>query len=270
VTVTLPWPWWVTTAMALTVTTASLVVAWRVRSAPARAVAALLAVEGVVLAIVAPLVMPDMNSTGAMSLAAMSVRSEVLAGPAPQTSDLPYTFFFTRYEFFGDADSPHSVRYHSDGTPVAASADGSRMTLAGRGGWDPVTQRAAGGGNFAIEDANAKLVARGAWRAKRFLSFEQLPGWWSRDLHPRELGWQGPRGSQTFTGELRLQVEFDGGGAAVLTMWCTMSPEAQTAMRRDWDGFTLVGAGVRFTGWRVNRQRLEGGVMFYGPGASRA
>src|SRR3712207_6356085 len=60
--------------------------------------------------------------------------------------DPPYTFFFTHYEMLGDPDDPDGVRYHSDGEPFAEAPDGSRVTLSGRGGWDPYVRTAQGGG----------------------------------------------------------------------------------------------------------------------------
>ena len=98
-----------------------------------------------------------------------------------------------------------------------------------------------------------------------FISFHQVAGWYGFRI--RETGWQGPRGSPTFAGFLKLRVELRGYGSGTLTAWCAM-PEAQKAMRRADDGITLVGPRLRFTNFDANVGRLEGGVMFYGSGAS--
>ena len=69
-TVDIGWPWWVVTAIAAGVVVACLAVLVRSRTAAARAVAALLAIEGAAIAIVAPFAMPDMdaNDSGSTSM----------------------------------------------------------------------------------------------------------------------------------------------------------------------------------------------------------
>lgn len=257
------WPWWVTTLIALSVAAVALLALWRSRRPAVRSVAALLAVQGVVLAVVAPLVMEDMSATGSMMrTAAMSPLDSALS-TEQQPADLgtlPFTFVFTRYEFPDET----TVVYHEDGRVVAGAEDGSRIVLTGRGGWDPASRRAGGGGRFAVEDAGGKVVTRGAWRATRFISFLQLPGWLPPEIRERGR----PPGSGSWSGVLKLAVSLDGGGRAVLEAWCVMSDEATKAARRRWDGMTLVGPGARFTNFRVNEDRIEGGVMFYGPAST--
>src|SRR4051794_11577895 len=64
----------------------------------------------------------------------------------PAAQELPYTVYFTHYEMLGDANSPSGVSYHSSGQPFAKAPDGSKVILSGQGGWDPSSQRVAGGG----------------------------------------------------------------------------------------------------------------------------
>ena len=74
------WPWWVITAIAVAVTVACLLALFVSRNPAARAVAALLAVEGAVIAVLAPFVMPDMDSNGpsAAGVGGMSSSSAVI------------------------------------------------------------------------------------------------------------------------------------------------------------------------------------------------
>lgn len=77
-TVNLGWPWWVITTIASGVVVAGLLALAVSRISAARAIAGLLAVEGVVIAVVAPFVMSDMDSNGSALAAgstAMSSRS---------------------------------------------------------------------------------------------------------------------------------------------------------------------------------------------------
>lgn len=60
--------------------------------------------------------------------------------------DVPYTFFFTRYEVVGPMDQPERVVYHSGGPPFAKATDGSTVTITGQGGWEPNGGQAEGGG----------------------------------------------------------------------------------------------------------------------------
>ena len=69
----------------------------------------------------------------ALGLSASALPSKVAA------QDLPYTFFFTRYELVRSMDRPQRVRYDSDGRPFAKAPDGSTVTMTGRGAWEPNT-----------------------------------------------------------------------------------------------------------------------------------
>ena len=66
VTVELGWPWWVTTTIAVAVTAAAVVAFLVTRHPVARGVLATLAVQGVVLAAVAPAIMGN-GDGGSMS-----------------------------------------------------------------------------------------------------------------------------------------------------------------------------------------------------------
>ncbi len=268
-TVDVGWPWWVITAIACGVVAAGVSALVVSRNPVARAVAGLLAIEAAVIAVVAPFVMPDMGPNRSAMTAgggAMGGGSKATEGMSSTTSKrMPFTFFFTRYEFLGDQDNPTGVVYHSDGNPLAGAADGTTITLTGQGGWDPYSRRAAGGGAYTIANSQKNVTARGKWRATAFVSFRQLSGFWGRPL--REEGWQGPIGSPTFSGFLKLRVSLDRLGTGTLTAWCAM-PAAQEAADRSWDGITLVGTHLRFENYQPNVGRVEGGVMFYGPGSS--
>jgi hypothetical protein len=61
-TVDVGWPWWVITIIACAVVLVSVAVLGLSRNPAARAAGALLALEGIVIAVVAPFVMSDMNS----------------------------------------------------------------------------------------------------------------------------------------------------------------------------------------------------------------
>ena len=137
------------------------------------------------------------------------------SGAAAQ--DPPYTFFFTHYELLGDPDNPEGVRYHSDGKPFAKAPDGSKITLSGKGGWDPDSKTAEGGGKYTIKDKSGAVKAEGSWRVTDFGSFEQLDGWWGMGPEFKEEGWQGPPGSPSFSGFLKLNVHLENEGDGVLT-----------------------------------------------------
>jgi hypothetical protein len=275
VMVDLGWPWWVTTIIAGALVLAAVLVLLRGRRAELRGAMVPLIVFGIGAAVIAPFVMSDSDEeAGAMvSMPGMSAAEQESLGGGSTTTlgaetplvtkRLPFTFFFTRYEFLGDPNNPHTVRYHSDGTPLAKSPDGSTITMSGRGGWDPYSGRAAGGGSYVITEPAGAIAAKGTWRPTSFISFHQFAGWYGFRI--RETGWQGPRGSPTFSGFLKLRVELRGYGSGTLTAWCAM-PEAQAMHRAD-DGITLVGPRLRFTNFDANVGRGSG-VMFYGPGAS--
>ena len=61
-TVDAGWPWWVITAIACGVIVAALAISAALRNAAVRAILGLLALEGAVIAVLAPFVMTDMNS----------------------------------------------------------------------------------------------------------------------------------------------------------------------------------------------------------------
>src|SRR5919112_5110656 len=63
---------------------------------------------------------------------------------------MPYTFFLTHYQLLGDPNNPDGVRYHSNGKPFAIAPDGSKVILTGKGGWNPKTDTAKGGGHYTI------------------------------------------------------------------------------------------------------------------------
>jgi hypothetical protein len=183
------------------------------------------------------------------------------------TQHLPYTFFFTHYVMLGDANHPTGVRYESTGHPFALAPDGSRLTVAGKGAWDPRSRRAAGGGQYAITTVRGAVTALGAWHVRGFISFKHLPGWWGiRGF--KEEGWQGPPGSTSFSGILTLSVHLDHQGDGVLRAMCIM-PEVPNAGNKLGEGITLTGGRFTFTDFRKNAQGLEG-VMFYAEASEHA
>ena len=96
-----------------------------------------------------------------------SISSVPLSKTVAQEQELPYTFFFTHYEMLGDPDNPEGVRYHSNGEPFAKAPDGSTITLSGRGGWDPKSQTAEGGGQYTIKDPSGAVTAQGSWQSRK-------------------------------------------------------------------------------------------------------
>src|SRR5919202_5195867 len=175
--------------------------------------------------------------------------------------DLPYTFFFTHYELLGDPNSPDGVRYHSNGQPFAKAPDGSKIALSGKGGWDPYSQTARGGGQYTIEDASGEVSSRGSWRVTGFSSFEQLDGWWGMGPEFEEEGWQGPPGSPSFSGFLKVKVHLENEGDGLLTAWCLM-PAVSKPDNHKGDGISLTGDNFNFTDFSESEMSLEG-VMFY-------
>lgn len=183
-------------------------------------------------------------------------------GPAAQGTAPPFTFYLTHYELLGDPNNPSGVRYHSNGAPFAKASDGSSIAFTGQGGWDPASTRAAGTGTYEIKNRSGAVRTRGTWRATRFLSFVQLRGWWGIENF-KEEGWQGPPGSASFSGFLRLRVTLSGHGSGVLKLWCVM-PGVPKSQKRGHigDGLSFTNRSVRFTGFRKQEMGLEG-VMFY-------
>jgi hypothetical protein len=204
-------------------------------------------------------------STALMMAAAlvltMGLGSRIGPSNAAVQSELPYTFFLTHYQLLGDPNSPDGVRYHSNGHPFAKAPDGSKITLSGNGGWNPDGHIAQGGGRYTIEDASGKLTAQGSWHVTDFRSFERLDGWWGMGPDFKEKGWQGPPGSASFSGFLKLKVHLENEGDGVLTAWCLM-PEVSKPDDHQGDGISLTGADFDFTDFSESEMSLEG-VMFY-------
>src|SRR5215212_4642923 len=189
--------------------------------------------------------------------------SSVVAWPTETTAqeDLPYTFYFTHYELLGNPDNPQGVRYHSDGQPFAKAPDGSKITLSGKGAWNPNSKTAEGGGQYTIEDASGEVKSQGSWQVTDFVSFEQLDGWWGMGPEFKEEGWQGPPGSPSFSGFLKLNVHLENEGDGVLTAWCLM-PDVPKPDDHKGDGISLTGDNFNFTDFSESEMSLEG-VMFY-------
>jgi hypothetical protein len=185
-------------------------------------------------------------------------------GPAAQSTQLPFSFYLTHYELIGDMNNPSGVRYHSNGAPFAKARDGSRIAFSGQGGWDPASRRVTGTGEYVIKNRSGATRARGTWRATRFISFLQLPGWWGIPNF-KEEGWQGPPGSASFSGFLKLRVTLSRRGSGVLRLWCLM-PTVRKPRGHAGDGLSFTGRRLRFTDFREQEKGLEG-VMFYSPGA---
>jgi hypothetical protein len=206
--------------------------------------------------------------TGALAAAgpvlpAFTAAAHAHPAPGARSHSLPFTFFLTHYELLGDVDNPSGVRYHSNGTPFAKARDGSSIAFTGRGAWDPASERVKGTGTYLIKDPQGEVAARGRWCATRFVSFLQLPGWWGIEDF-KEEGWQGPPGSASFSGFLKLRVTLTGHGSGLLTLWCLM-PTVPKPKGHVGDGLSFTGGGLRFTDFREQERGLEG-VMFYSPG----
>jgi hypothetical protein len=181
-------------------------------------------------------------------------------GPSAQSTPLPFTFYLTHYELLGDMNNPSGVRYHSNGAPFAKARDGSSITFSGQGAWDPASRRATGAGTYVIKNRSGAVKRQGTWRATRFISFRQLPGWWGIENF-REEGWQGPPGSASFSGFLKLRVTLAGRGSGVLRLWCLM-PDVPKPKGHVGDGLSYTSRRLTFTDFREQERGLEG-VMFY-------
>jgi hypothetical protein len=204
-------------------------------------------------------------------LLVVAATGTVIAGTAISVSsragasagEMPFTFYLTHYKLLGsDPNNPTGVRYQNNGAPTAKAPDGSTIELTGKGGWDPARAAVQGGGRYTVTNKAGTVTAKGTWKATKFVSFVQLPGWWGiKDF--KELGWQGPPGSPSFSGTLTLNVELSRLGKGVLRIWCLM-PTVPKPKGHVGDGFTLTGPKLRFTGFKEQEMSLEG-VMFYGP-----
>jgi hypothetical protein len=194
-------------------------------------------------------------------LVALTLSDSGVQSKAAAQEDLPYTFFFTHYELLGDPNNPEGVRYHSNGQPFAKAPDGSKITLSGQGGWDPHSKSARGGGQYTIKDASGAVSSEGSWQVTDFVSFEQLDGWWGMGPEFKEEGWQGPPGSPSFSGFLKLNVHLENEGDGVLTAWCLM-PDVPKPDDHKGDGISLTGDNFNFTDFSDSEMSFEG-VMFY-------
>lgn len=194
-------------------------------------------------------------------LAALALSISAQPSATAAQEDLPNTFFFTHYELLGDPNNPEGVRYHSTGKPFAKAPDGSKVTLSGEGGWNPISKTARGGGQYTIEDASGAVTAQGSWQVTDFISFEQLDGWWGMGPEFEEEGWQGPPGSTSFSGFLTLKVNLENQGEGELVAWCLM-PAVSKPDDHQGDGISLTGGDFNFTDFSESEMSLEG-VMFY-------
>ena len=179
-------------------------------------------------------------------LVALALSISLRPSKVAAQEDLPYTFFFTHYQLLGDPNSPEGVRYHSNGQPFAKAPDGSKIILSGKGGWNPHSKSAQGGGQYTIKDASGVVSSEGSWQVTDFVSFEQLDGWWGMGPEFKEEGWQGPPGSPSFSGFLKLNVHLEDEGDGVLTAWCLM-PDVPKPDDHKGDGISLTGDNFNFT-----------------------
>jgi hypothetical protein len=194
-------------------------------------------------------------------LVALALSISLRPSKVAAQEDLPYTFYFTHYELLGDSNNPEGVRYHSNGQPFAKAPDGSKIILSGQGGWDPHSKSARGGGQYTIKDASGAVSSEGSWQVTDFVSFEQLDGWWGMGPEFKEEGWQGPPGSPSFSGFLKVKVHLENEGDGVLTAWCLM-PDVPKPDDHKGDGISLTGDNFNFTDFSESEMSLEG-VMFY-------
>jgi hypothetical protein len=184
---------------------------------------------------------------------------------------MPYTFFLTRYEIHGNPNNPSWVRYHNNGKPFAKAPDGSKVILSGKGGWNPKSKNAQGGGRYTIKDASGAVRAKGTWRVTDFSSFEYLSGWWGLGPDFKEKGWQGPPGSASFSGFLTLKVNLAGQGSGTLVAWCLMAeplkrnPHLVNPDGHVSDGISLTGGKFNFKNFKPNERggAPYDGLMFY-------
>jgi hypothetical protein len=184
---------------------------------------------------------------------------------------MPYTFFLTRYEIHGNPNNPSWVRYHNNGKPFAKAPDGSKVILSGKGGWNPKSKNAQGGGRYTIKDASGAVKAKGTWRVTDFSSFEYFSGWWGLGPDFKEKGWQGPPGSASFSGFLTLKVNLASQGNGTLVTWCLMAeplkrnPHLVNPDGHVSDGISLTGGKFNFKNFKANERGGPpyDGLMFY-------
>src|SRR5918996_3665112 len=155
-------------------------------------------------------------------LLTLALSSTIEPSNAAVPKKTPYTFFLTHYELLGDPNNPDGVRYHNNGKPFAIAPDGSKVILSGKGGWNPKTDTAKGGGHYTIKGSSGAVKAQGSWRVTDFRSFEQFDGWWGMGPDFKEKGWQGPPGSASFSGFLTLKVSLENQRDGTLVAWCLM------------------------------------------------
>jgi hypothetical protein len=229
----------------------------------------LLAVSAaLVMALAALLLTLALSSTIGPSKAA--VQDKQPSNAAVQ-GKMPYTFFLTRYEMLGDPNNPSGVRYHNNGKPFAKAPDGSKVILTGKGGWNPKSKNAQGGGRYTIKDASGAVRAKGTWRVTDFRAFEYLSGWWGLGPDFKEKGWQGPPGSASFSGFLTLKVNLAGQGNGTLVAWCLMpeplkrNPHLVNPDGHVSDGISLTGGKFNFKNFKPNERGGPpyDGLMFY-------
>jgi hypothetical protein len=77
----------------------------------------------------------------------------------------------------------------------------------------------------------------------------------------KEEGWQGPPGSPSFSGFLKVKVHLENEGDGLLTAWCLM-PDVPKPDDHKGDGISLTGNDFNFTDFSESEMSLEG-VMFY-------
>ena len=207
--------------------------------------------------------MTSRKTTGATVLyvaAAMLLGLLLIPGVAqPAGPSLQYTFYLTHYELLGDPNKPQGVKYQSNGQPFAKNLTGDMLALSGKGTWDPRSRRAVGGGTYTIKNSKGTVTAQGSWSVSDFISFQQMSGWWDKGM--KELGWQGPPGSVSFSGFLALTVNLQKQGNAILVAWCLMPTVAMPGDHKG-DGIMIVGPSLTFTDYKDTEDSAEG-VMFY-------
>lgn len=193
-------------------------------------------------------------AVGAATLATGSLAAHTTTG----ATATPYTFYLTHYVLLGsNPNKPIGVRYQDNGQPSAKAADGSTIALTGKGGWNPAAGSATGGGTYTVTSKAGAVTAHGTWQASSFSSFMQLPGWWPKGF--KELGWQGPAGSPSYSGILTLNVQLSGLGTGVLKLYCLM-PGTPKPPGFATDGLVLTGPKLHF----AKQVQSYEGVMFYG------